>query len=449
MVKVASASLRGYNLRRWRYGEATAELARQAEERESWEAERWKAWREERLGCLLERAARSVPFYRQQWEERRRRGDRASWQYLENWPVLEKASLRKDPRQFLAEDCDAGKMFADHTSGTSATPLTVWLSRAAVQYWYALFERRWRGWYGVSRFDRWGILGGQLVTPVGQAQPPFWVWNAGLNQLYLSSYHLAPVNIPAYLEAIERHRLVYLWGYTSSLYALAYEALRLGRRLPLKVTISNAEPVYDYQRQAIEAAFECPLRETYGLSEAVAAASECEAGKLHLWPEAGIVEVLEGDSPVRAGETGDLVCTGLFNADMPLIRYRVGDRGSLAAEGEAACACGRSLPLLRSIEGRVDDVLYTRDGRRIGRLDPVFKADMPIVEAQIIQESLDRVRIKYVPAEGYTAATGEMIAQRLRERMGEVDVTLEAVAEVPRSTAGKFRAVISQVRGDD
>ena len=147
---------------------------------------------------------------------------------------------------------------------------------------------------------------------------------------------------------------------------------------------------------------------------------------------------------MEEGQPGDLVCTGLFNADMPLIRYRVGDRGSLPAD-EATCSCGRGLPVIKAIEGRVDDVLYTRDGRRIGRLDPVFKADMPIVEAQIIQETLDRVRIKYVPAADYKPETGEMMAQRLRERMGAVEVILEAVEEVPRTSSGKFRAVISLV----
>ncbi len=446
LLRSIAASAHGYSLRRWRYGAQTQALIEQALAREGWSAAEWQRWQEERLAFILERAAARVPFYRQQWQQRRRQGDRAAAHYLENWPVLEKETLRQNPRLFLADDCDPRRMFADHTSGTSGTPLTVWLSRQAVQTWYAWFEARWRRWYGVSRFDRWGILGGQLVTPAWQDRPPFWVWNAGLNQLYLSSYHLAPANIPAYLEAIRRYRLVYLWGYTSSLYALAHEALRLGERLPLRVAISNAEPVYPHQRQAIEAAFTCPLRETYGLSEAVVAASECQAGRLHLWPEAGLVEVFDGDQPAPPGAVGDLVCTGLFNADMPLIRYRVGDRGALAPPDER-CACGRTLPLLASLEGRCDDVLLTRDGRRIGRLDPVFKADMPIVEAQIIQETLDRVRIRYVPADGYTPQVGELMAERLRQRMGAVEVALEAVEQVPRQPNGKFRAVISLLAG--
>jgi phenylacetate-CoA ligase len=308
-----------------------------------------------------------------------------------------------------------------------------------VRAWYALFEARCRHWYGVSRHDRWGMLGGQLVAPASQRRPPFWVWNAGLNQLYLSSYHLAPDLIPHYLDALRSYRVTYLLGYTSALYALATAVLESGGCGPqMKVVITNAEPVFDYQRQAIAKAFRCPVRETYGMAEMVAAASECEAGRLHLWPEAGVTEVVEGE----------LICTGLMNPDMPLIRYRVGDRGALADAGES-CPCGRTLPMLAGIEGRLDDVLYTADGRAIGRLDPVFKANLPVREAQIVQERLDHIRVRYVPAPGYNAAAGASIVARLQDRLGPVKVTLEELPEIPRTAAGKFRAVVCNLSTEE
>lgn len=101
------------------------------------------------------------------------------------------------------------------------------------------------------------------------------------------------------------------------------------------------------------------------------------------------------------------------------------------------------------IEGRTDDVLYTKDGRRIGRLDPGFKAQTPIHEAQIIQESLDQVRVRYVPAPGFTPDDGQAIITRLQECMGEIEVVLEAVDEIPRGANGKFRAVVCDVRDEE
>lgn len=433
------ASLRGYYLNWWRYDARTDGLVDEFLERETWNKQQWADWRSERMGFVLERAATRVPYYRQMWSERRRRGDRASWSYLENWPVLEKESLRRDARSFVGDDCRTAKMFHDHTSGTTGTSLDLWLTKDTVKQWYALFEARSRRWYGVTRRDRWAILGGQLVTPARQQKPPFWVWNAGLSQLYLSSYHLGPDLVPAYIDALSRYRIKYILGYPSAIYSLAIESLRHKRSCPaLEVVITNAEPLFEYQRLAISEAFSCPVRETYGMAEIVAAAGECEHGSLHQWPEAGIIEW----DTEKQNESHDLICTGLLNADMPLIRYRVGDSGSVAS---GTCTCGRSLPVIENIEGRSDDMLYTMDGKRIGRMDPVFKGGIPIREAQIIQESRRMIKVKYVPAADFQVSALRELAGRIRDRLGNIDVVFDEVQLIPRTARGKFRAVVCNV----
>jgi phenylacetate-CoA ligase len=129
---------------------------------------------------------------------------------------------------------------------------------------------------------------------------------------------------------------------------------------------------------------------------------------------------------------------------MPLIRYSTGDRGAVESN-LATCQCGRSLPIIRAIDGRADDILLTMDGRRIGRLDPLFKGDLPIHEAQIIQEALDCVRVRYVPTSDFRPSHESMLTQRLRARMGGVKVVMEPMSELPRGPNGKFRAVISNL----
>ena len=311
--------------------------------------------------------------------------------------------------------------------------------------WYALFEARWRGWHGVSRKNRWAILGGKLVTPVSESRPPFWVWNPAMRQLYMSAYHLSPVILPHYLEALHRYRIEYLWGYSSALHALAEAALGSGTMVPMKVAIANAEPLFPYQRVAIEKAFDCSARETYGMAEAVCGAGECESGYLHLWPEAGILEILgEDGAPIAGGTPGEFVCTGLVNEDMPLIRYRVGDRGLAPIDG-TKCSCGLTLPLLPGVDGRCDDVLVTTDGRRVGRMDPVFKGGMPILEAQIVQLARDHVRVKVVPANGFDSAWEADLRRRVKDRLGDMLVDVERVREIPRGPGGKFKAVVALV----
>jgi phenylacetate-CoA ligase len=250
----------------------------------------------------------------------------------------------------------------------------------------------------------------------------------------MSTFHLAPEHVGHYLDALVRYRVVCLTGYTSSLVALAHEVLRTGRvDLRMKVVVTSAEPLGEDQRAAIEAAFGCPVRETYGMTENVAAASECEAGRLHQWPEVGVIEARDEE----------FICTGLINDAMPLIRYRLGDRGRLAPAGDT-CPCGRTLPVIAAIEGRTSDLLVTSDGRRIFWMNPVLYG-LPVRQGQIVQEAIRRIRVRFIPTPAFTDGAGQTLVARIRDRLGEVDVVLEPVAELPRTAAGKVRAIVGNV----
>src|ERR1700741_3787415 len=109
------ASLRGLQLRRLRYGPETRTLIDVALKREHWSKEEWSKWQQERLVKVLQRAATRVPYYREQWAARRKQNHTANWEYLENWPILEKEEVRKNPLAFVADDCKTRRMFTDHT----------------------------------------------------------------------------------------------------------------------------------------------------------------------------------------------------------------------------------------------------------------------------------------------------------------------------------------------
>ncbi len=379
--------------------------------------------------------------------EQRRRGDRRSWAYLENWPVLSKSELRKYPKAFLAGNKHPNRVWEEHTSGSSGTPLTLFRSEHTEKLWYAQFEARVRRWHHVSRFDRWAIIGGQMVAPVETTKPPYWVWNAGLNQLYLSVYHISAQTAADYCNALKKYQITYLLGYPSALSLLAEFMIAGCMQVDsLKKIFSNAEMLLPVQRQIIDRAFNCSVVDTYGMSELAAAASECEEKNMHLWPDTGIVEVLSDDMdlPVPDGECGRLICTGLINFDMPLIRYQVGDRGALAPKG-TRCLCGRNLPVLERIDGRIDDVILTRDGRRIGRLDSIFKSNLPVIEAQLIQEQIDMMRVKVVPAPGFDDAAEEQLRKRITERVGAIRLVVEKVGKIERGRNGKFKFVVNQL----
>ena len=449
-LRQLAATLQGYRLSALRYGAKSDLLTVEALEREAWSPARWKTWQDERLGHILQRAVACVPYYREQWAERRRRGDKASSDAIKDWPVLKKDALRQNPRAFLADGCLTPTMYPQHTSGTTGTPIHLWRSRESVRAWYALCEARWRRWYGLTRHDRWANIGGQLVVPLAQRRPPFWIWNAPMHQLYMSSYHLASDLIPFYFDALEKYRVKYILGYASSLHSLAVAAREQNFRLQMEVVLTDSEPLYAHQRESISDVFQCPVRETYGMAEAAVAASECTAGKLHLWPEAGVLEVLDWDSdrPVPAGTTGRIVATGLLDPDMPLIRYETGDSGAVDPD-EGQCECGRTLPRLLRVEGRNDDILWTKDGRPIGRLAPVFRGWLHIKEAQVVQLSLSSVVVRLAPAAGYSEADERLIADQLKDRLGDIAVGFETLDFIPRERNGKFRAVVCQLSTEE
>lgn len=442
-LKTLAAGFYGQRLRRVRYGPETDDLVARANERDFWTKAQFEKWQRLELEALLGKAVEAVPHYRGIAGSSRSACDCLA---LDSWPVLTKETVRIKPDSLLVDGTDFRMCHVVQTSGSTGTPITVRVSTADLRRWYALSEARWLGWHGVARSDRWAILGGRMVAAPRRSRPPYWVWNSPMRQLYLSSYHIAPSTVSDYCEAMRRHEVVYLLGYPSAIAELARCARERGVECPqLKVVVSNAEPLLPGHRTLVSEAFGCSVRDTYGMAEMVAAAGECEYGKMHLWPDAGVVEVLdENDRPVSPGEVGRLVCTGLINTCMPLIRYAVGDRGALAPPGER-CECGRTLPILNMLEGRLDDVVVTPDGRRIGRLDTVFKADLPIRSAQIVQETSAGLLVSVVPTAGYDGGTRGEITNRIRERVGEMDITVVEVSSIPTGAAGKVRGVISKV----
>jgi phenylacetate-CoA ligase len=111
------------------------------------------------------------------------------------------------------------------------------------------------------------------------------------------------------------------------------------------------------------------------------------------------------------------------------------------------CPCGRNFPVIEQIIGRTDDILITRDGRQIGRLDPVFKGLKSIKEAQIVQEDHDNIILRIIPGKDYQDNDGQIVVSELKKRLGSnvvIKVRIETLIE--RTSAGKFRSVISKVR---
>ena len=109
------------------------------------------------------------------------------------------------------------------------------------------------------------------------------------------------------------------------------------------------------------------------------------------------------------------------------------------------CPCGRVMPVIAEVSGRVEDVLIGPDGRELVRFHGVFVGIPTVVEAQVVQEALDRFRVVVVPDAGFSDADEAEMIRRMRQRLGTVSVSIVRVDKIPRSPSGKFRAVVSEL----
>jgi phenylacetate-CoA ligase len=357
-----------------------------------------------------------------------------------------KEQVREQPEDFIGDTFQKRELIPWHTSGTTGKPLTVYHSREAIQKMWAFVEL-YRNTAGVAKDDRRGQFTGKMIVPPTQspAKTVFWRRDLANHALLLCTVHLLPENLPLYATALESFRPIYLSGYPSSMYVLAEYYRQSQRRAPpLKAALTSAETVLDHQRRAIEETFATRVFDQYGQAEMQSFWYECEDGRMHAHPLAGITEILRQDgTPAAAGEMGEVVLTGLVNYAMPLIRYRVGDTARFAAE---SCSCGRGMPVIEEIGGRLDDFVFTRERGFLGRLDPVLKGVRNIIESQFEQESLDVLRVRFVPAPRFTAEDLQMLEHNLRARVGRgIHLEFECTDRIPRLANGKFRFVISHL----
>jgi phenylacetate-CoA ligase len=216
-----------------------------------------------------------------------------------------------------------------------------------------------------------------------------------------------------------------------------------------KAVLTSSERLTDEMREMISQVYSCDVFDAYSGVEAACLVSECEYHRLHISPDVGIIELVDEDGkPARPGEMGEIIVTGLLNSAQPLIRFRTGD---LAILSEEQCPCGRQMPILRELIGRLEDTVVGQDGREMVRFHGIFLGLPNIREGQIIQEELTRFRLKLAVTPDFNGTDRGIIYKRFEERLGGVELIFEYVDKIERTTRGKYRSVISHVerRGEN
>jgi phenylacetate-CoA ligase len=424
-----------------RFGPGYANDLRAYVARDRFDKSAWLEWQQGRLRELLRIAAQAVPFYSSTWNEAQKAA--ALDGRLDALPLLEKEPIRRDPDAFCRQDIAKPRRMVFHTSGSTGTPIaSIWTVRE-LRNSLALREARSARWAGVSFDLPRATFSGRMVEPSADSRGPFYRFNLAERQVYFSAFHLRPETAGHYVSALRKHRIQWMTGYAFSYYSLA--RLILEQKLevpPLKAIVTTSEKLTEEMRVLMERAYQCRVYEEYSTVENVVFASECEAGGLHVSPDAGVVEILRADGTTcLPGEVGEVVGTCLMRDYQPLIRFRLGD---MAQWDDRICDCGRGMPLLREVTGRIEDAVVGPDGREMVRFHGIFVEQPNVREGQIIQEELRRIRVKVVTTETFAEADTRDIIRRVQQRLGAaVEVIVEPVKDIPRTRAGKFQAVVS------
>ena len=453
-IKNWMASIKAGKLDKWRFGKDFEQICTELKERQNWSAEQFAEYQSSQLSAIIQHVAAKVPYYRKLFAEEGI--DPASIKTPENLsriPILEKETVRQNPLSLVDETLDISKLYCGCTSGTTGTPLNIYRDKMLSSLAFAYIDIRCHAVAGMYRRINPSVsIGGHLVTSPKRNKPPFWVENRRWKQLYMSSYHLSPNYLGTYVDKIRNFKPEYIEGYPSSIHAVAkYIVDKNLEPIELKAAFTTAEMLYDYQRQDIEKAFLCHTYNQYGCGELVVFASECEAGNMHLSPEIGIVEVVgDDDKPLPKGQPGQLICTSLVGFTQPLIRYRMGDVAALSED--KSCSCGSHRPILMDICGREDDLIYSTERGAIGSagLSTIFYSTSGVFkQSQIAQVGIDEFEFRYICDGDASGEVCDTILGQLCNRLGNsVQIILKKVEDIPRTKAGKFRAVINELPQD-
>lgn len=439
LVQSAALSIYGIKLRRQRYGAPHDALLRGlllSERLSSGELERLQT---SRLTRVVHDAVNFTPYYA--GIARIDPGAEITSSELQTlFPLLDKATVQAEGTRMIDTRPSNDRTVEIHTGGTTGRPLWIRASTRALKENYAFFERQ-KHWAGIAATSRVATFAGRPIVHPGQTHPPYWRDNWLFHQRLFSSYHIGTGSVDAYRDGLRTFQPDLIDSYPSSLEPIARRIIEVGdESIRPKAIITSSETLSDSTRQLLKTAFACGVYDHYGSAEMVAFVTQCEHESYHVNSEYGTLELLDDTGqPVREGAVGEVVATGFINEMMPLIRYRMGD---LASWVDGQCKCGRAFPRLQRILGRIDDVVITADGRRIGRLDPIFKSVTSLHEAKIIQTSPTNIIVEMVVSDAFSQREEDTLRRELEVRLGNtMTLMFQKVEQLPRTASGKLRQV--------
>jgi phenylacetate-CoA ligase len=420
----------------------------ECERRARWPLERQReaAWK--RIAALMRHAFDHVPLWRAKFQSiGAEPGDIRTWEDYARLPELTRADLRDRQADIVADNVPLRARRLMKTSGTSSTPAEVWIDKARDPLHYATvhFNQRFMGFeVGERNLLLWGDRG----PPRGRHTWGRRLQSRLLNRVFYGCAMLDEPILDEFHRLLVRFRPALLTVFPARL--LVFVQHCRAKRLPLPPVpsiISTGETLLGEHRRLFADAFGAEVYDRYGSIELGDVAHECRAhGGMHINTHRCWVEVVPHED-VDEGH-GRIVVTDLDNRSTPLLRYDVGDIGQLWPEETTdPCPCGRTLPRLAEIGGRVAEFIRGPSGRAYlrGIFWKALEAAPGILDYQVIHRRPRTLIFRCQCDSGFPEDGPDRIVRLLRERTcGEFEISVERCSTLRRTAAGKLRRLITE-----
>lgn len=407
----------------------------------------------ERLRDLLTHCKQSVPFYSNVMKKCGFEPDSLrSFDDLRALPVISKSDLRADYENFRSA-ADESPYDVWSSSGSTGEPFPFRLDRRSIRANTFAALARGRRWWGMDFGVREAMIWSGLSDLTGTASGRFAAlkrrtsWSLK-NITTLDVYLLDDTAIQRGFWAFSRSHPRLVRAIASGLlrFCVGLERLGLdGRQLGIEVAIYTGEGLTQAQRNCIETVLGCRTVSEYGCTELGIIAFECPQGGLHISHENLLVEFIVGGRPAEAGERAEMVITNLNDRIYPLVRYKIGD---VAIPTTRYCACGRTLPLIEELGGRVHDSVQTPSGRTIHGLlfTHLFDRLPEVKQFRVIQSHIHALLIEIIVPRSSAASVCQAVEKAVRDSLGErMEVKVRAVDALPVAASGKTRWIVSEL----
>jgi len=367
---------------------------------------------------------------------------------IQKLPIIDKETLRNNIDKIIVNKKE--KLMVSKTGGTTGKSLQVKYRAINMQERFAMLDDfRSRFGYELGKKTAW-FSGKSLLVQNDLKKNRYWKTDYLYKVRYYSTFHIKQDYLKYYVEDLIKFQPEYMVGFPSTMLEIANYGIKNKYNFPsrtIKAIFPTAESITPFMRMKIESFFKTKLYDQYASSEGAPFIFECVEGNLHLELQSGVFEVLdESNMPTQSGR---LVVTSFTTEATPLIRYDIGDSVVLE-DSNKICSCGNNNPMVKKINGRIDDYIYSPQTGKInlGNISNTLKGTVGIQNFQVVQNDLNRITINLVIDKNcYSDVSESTFLKNWRDRVGnKMEIKISYQSSISVEASGKYRMVKNSIK---